>query len=353
MSLVASAFRRKTFAAFRRKRRAAILLPLLWVVPPAPRVEVLQSTGGLPAHIAGSFRDPFGFQQTDRGQYFVFDRRAHAVFTVAGDAPKKVVDIGAEAGRVIDPTAFDIDPSDGSFVVTDAPLRRPRVQLFTADGRRLGGFTLSEREKPRLMLGTAVLNGIGSIRYAGGNVLINQPESGNLVSELSPFGMPVRAFGQLRATGHESDVNVHMALNTGVPLPDPRGGFYFVFIAGVPTFRKYDARGALLFERHIEGPELDPYLKSMPTRWPTRRTEDGDVLPFVPPAIATAGVDRSGRLWVSLTSPFTYVYDESGDKIRTVQFKGASLLTPNSLFFTKDGRVLVTPGCYEFKIPTF
>lgn len=67
------------------------------------------------------------------------------------------------------------------------------------------------------------------------------------------------------------------------------------------------------------------------------------------PAVRTASVDREGRLWIALTAPFTYVYDRSGDKVRTVQFKGASLLTPNSLFFTKDGRVLVTPGCYAFK----
>lgn len=313
-----------------------------------PPVEVLRSTGGLPAHIAGSFRDPFGFQQTDSGQYFVFDRRAHAVFTIAGDAAKKVVDIGAEPGRVIDPTAFDIDPADGSFVVTDAPLRRPRVQMFTVDGRRLGGFTLAEREKPRLVIGSAVLNGIGSIRYARGSVFINQPETGSLVSELGPFGTPVRTFGQLRPTGHEPDQHVHLALNNGLPLPDPTGGFYFVFVAGVPVFRKYDARGALLFERHVEGPEMDPYLRTMPTRWPTRRTEDGDILPLVPPAITTAGVDRNGRLWISLTSGFTYVYD-AGEKVRTVQFRGAGILIPNSLFFTKDGRVLVTPGCYEFK----
>src|SRR5215211_6145767 len=251
MNLVVSGFRRKTGAvrnlvasAVRRKRRAAILLPLLFIIAPAPRVEILRSIGGLPAHIAGSFRDPYGFQQTDAGQYFVFDRRAHAVFTIGGDAAKKIVDIGAEAGRVIDPTAFDADPSDGSFVVTDAPLRRPRIQLFTADGRRLGGFTLAEREKPRLVLGSAVLNGIASIRYTGGNVLLNQPESGNLISELGPFGTVVRAFGQLRATGQEADANVHLALNTGLPLPDPTGGYYFVFVAGVPMFRKYDARGA-------------------------------------------------------------------------------------------------------------
>ena len=71
------------------------------------------------------------------------------------------------------------------------------------------------------------------------------------------------------------------------------------------------------------------------------------------PAIRTAGVDREGRLWVALTTPFTYVYDGVGDKLRTIQFRGADLLIPNSLFFTKDGRVLVTPGCYEFRIPQF
>ena len=171
-----------------------------------------------------------------------------------------------------------------------------------------------------------------------------------MVSELELYGTPVRTFGALRPTGHESDENVHLALNSGLPLADPTGGYYFVFSAGIPTFRKYDASGALLFERHIEGPEVDDYLRTMPTRWPTRRTEDGDVLPVVPPAVRTAGVDREGRLWVALTSPVTYVYDGAGDKVRTVQFRGASVLSPNSLFFTKDGRVLVTPGCYEFKI---
>jgi hypothetical protein len=316
-----------------------------------PRIQILQSTGGLPAHIAGTFREPIGFQQTDAGQYFVFDRRAHAVYTVAGDAAKKIVDIGAEPGRVLDPTAFDLDPGDGSFVVTDAPLRRPRIQLFTAEGTRLAGFTLQEREKPRLMLESMILNGIGSIQYAGGRLFINQPETGGLISELELYGTPVRTFGQLRPTGHESDANVHLALNSGLPLADPTGGYYFVFWAGIPVFRKYDAKGTLEFERSIQGPEIDQYLKTMPTKWPARRTEDGDVLPLVPPAVRTAAVDREGRLWIVLTSSVTYVYDSSGDKIRTVQFRGAGALAPSSLFFTKDGRILVTPGCYEFRAP--
>jgi hypothetical protein len=142
-------------------------------------------------------------------------------------------------------------------------------------------------------------------------------------------------------------------MNSGLPLVDPSGGFYFVFLAGVPLFRKYDDQGRLVFERHIEGPEMDDYVRAMPTRWPTRRTEDGELLPVVPPAVRAAGVDRTGRLWIALTQPFTYVYDSAGDKVKTVQFKGASTLLPNSLFFTRDGRILVTPGCYEFRVPAF
>ena len=326
------------------------MLALLTQVTP-PRVLVLRSTGGLPAHIAGSFQRPLGFQQSDAGAYFVFDRRAHAVFTVTGDTAKKVIEVGAEKGRIIDPSAFDLWPADGSFVIADAPLRQQRIQAFTASGSRLGGFTLPSREVARITFDTIVLNGVGSIQFTGETVLINQPESGVLVSELSLYGEPRRSFGELRATGQESNPNVHLALNAGLPLIDPTGGFYFVFVAGVPVVRKYDAKGTLLFERHVEGPELDDYLKGIPTRWPSQRNDEGDVLPLVPPAIRAAGVDREGRLWISLMQPYTYVYDSAGEKIRTVQFRGADVVAPASLFFTRDGRILVTPGCYEFRIP--
>jgi hypothetical protein len=121
-----------------------------------------------------------------------------------------------------------------------------------------------------------------------------------------------------------------------------------VFLGGRPLFRKYDADGSLLFERHIEGAELDRYLASLPTHWPRRRVADREV-PFVLPAVRAAAVDPRGRLWISLSEPYTYVYDTRGDKIRTVQFAAAGTVSPNSLFFTREGRLLVTPGCYEFQ----
>ena len=317
--------------------------------PPLLPVEVLRSTGGLPAHIAGSFQRPIGFQQTDGGRYFVFDRRAHAVYTIEGDAAKKIIEVGAEAGRVLDPSAFDIDPADGTFVIGDAPFEGARIQTFTASGGRIGGFALPGRHAARVTLDSFVLGGVGSLQFTGSTILVNQPEQGTLITEFTSNGTPYRTIGALRTTG-QADRNVHLALNAGFPLVDPTGGLYFVFSAGVPMFRKYDAQGRLLFERHIQGVEVDDYLRTMPTSWPARNA-DTTVMPIVPAAVRAAGVDRMGRLWIALTSPYTYVYDGTGDKIRTVQFRGAEILTPNSLFFTKDGRVLVTPGCYIFQVP--
>ena len=43
-----------------------------------------------------------------------------------------------------------------------------------------------------------------------------------------------------------------------------------------------------------------------------------------------------------------YVFDGDGEKIRTVQFRGAGIILPTSLWFADRTRILVTPGCYEF-----
>jgi hypothetical protein len=156
-----------------------------------------------------------------------------------------------------------------------------------------------------------------------------------------------RLIGSLRRTGHEDDPEVHLALNSGIPLVDPSGGFFFVFQAGEPAFRKYDRDGTLVYERRVAGLEIDPVVAGLPTTWPKRKTSEGEI-PLVRPTVRTAAVDHSGRLWISFVVPYTYVYDADGDKIRAVQFHGAGIVAPNSLFFGKQGRLLVTPGLYEF-----
>lgn len=109
-------------------------------------------------------------------------------------------------------------------------------------------------------------------------------------------------------------------------------------------FRKYDRSGALVFERHVQGVEVDPFLQTMPTTWARQRNQ----WPLVQVSVRAAGVDPDGRLWISLALPYTYVYDAQGDKARIVRFRAAGVVSPTSFFFTHDRRVLVTPGCYAF-----
>jgi hypothetical protein len=314
----------------------------------ALRVETLHSTGSLPPHIVGSYEETLNFQQDASGTYFVFDRRGHTVHTV--DASKttsrKILEIGQEDGRVIQPTGFDVT-ADGRFVIADVPRGQQRVQTFDRSGKLLTGFFLPGAPAARVVFGTMMLNGAGSVQHTGSTLLISHPESGALFTEYSPGGYAQRSIGRLRTTGFEDDRDVHIAMNAGLPLVDPTGGFYYVFITGRPIFRKYSDSGALVFERHIEGRELDGLLDSQPTRWPRRRVQDREV-PLVTPVIRAAGVSTAGELWISLAVPFTYVYNTDGDKVRTVQFSGAGIISPTSLFFSRSGKLLVTPGCYEF-----
>lgn len=317
---------------------------------PSPgRIETLKAVNALAPHVVGLFRDPIGFKQTANGEYYVFDRRGHTVYAVdeAGSKATKLVQIGAEDGRLIEPSAFDV-AFNGSFAVADAPNARERVQIFDAGGVRTGGFLLPGRGASRVVLGTLALNGVGTLTFNGTLMLMSHPETGWLFTEYTLTGVPIRSVGQLRKTGHEADRDLHLALNAGIPVVDPNGGFYFVFMAGQPMFRKYDAKGGLVFERVIQGREVDPMAAAIPDRWPRRAASE---LPLVAPVVRTAAVDGSGRLWVSFVQPVTYVFDAGGEKIRTMQFRGAGIIAPSSLWFTEKGRILVTPGCYEFLPP--
>lgn len=326
-------------------------LSLVTALQPAIRVspgeaEVLKAVDSLAPHVVGLFREPIGFKQTANGDYYVFDRRGHTVYRVdrSGATATKLVQIGAEEGRLIEPSAFDV-AGNGTFAVADGPNGRERVSIFNAAGGWTGGFFLPGRGAARIVLGSLSLNGVGTLSYNGRSLLMSHPETGWLITEYGSAGTPARSVGQLRNTGHETDRDLHLAWNSGIPIAAPDGGFYFVFMAGAPAFRKYDAAGELVYERVIQGREIDPLVAAIPDRWPRRNAGE---LPLVAPIVRTAAVDRSGRLWVSFVTPYSYVYDATGEKIRTVQFRGAGIISPASLWFNEKGRLLVTPGCYEF-----
>lgn len=328
---------------------AAASLALLSANGLAIGPETLSPVRSVPPEIAGRFRDPRGFQQSASGQYFVFDRRAHEMWGIDPrfDGPFRIVEIGAEPGRIIDPTSFAVAP-DGSFVVADAPRGMTRIQAFTPAGFRTAGFFINGGSRPRITIDNTVISGIGSMQFTGTSVLLSQPENGSLVSEYLLSGQPGRSIGQLRSTGHEADRPVHLALNSGIPLLTSTGELYYVFQAGVPVFRKYDAEGRLLFERQAQGRELDDIVPKLPSSWP-RNPLDGE-LPLVRPTIRAAAIDRHDQLWIAFDAGFTYVFDADGDKARMVQFRGVGPVSPTTMFFGPSGRLLVTPGLHEYDV---
>lgn len=329
---------------------AAPLLVAAQPSHPSPgRLETLSSIGGLPPATCNAFREPLAIQRAASGTYYVFDRREHAVFTVSpnGRDPVKIVDVGGEGGRLLEPSAFDLG-ANGTFVVADAPRGQERLQVFDASGKWLAGFFLPGRAQTRVSVNGLALGGVGTLAFLGNGIALNLPETGALITEYGLAGTPVRSIGRLRATGHERDRQLHLAMNTGIPLPHPDGGYVFVFFSGVPVFQRYDAAGALLYERVMQGRELDPILEQTPKKWPSRSV-GGTEVPLVTPTVRAAAVDGAGNLWVSFLAPFTYVFDAQGEKVRTVQWRAAGIMAPTSLFFTRSGRLLITPGCYEFQ----
>jgi hypothetical protein len=314
-------------------------------------VQILKASGGLPAHIVAKFSEPIGYVEASNGEAIVLDRRAHILYAVnrARTAVRTLVNVGLEKGAVVAPGALAMAAND-IFAIADAPQGMERIQYFSTAGMHLGGFYTQQRAMPRVTAGSIVLSGVGSLAFTGKTFLISRPESGALFAEVDNSGAHLRWIGTARATGHERVPDLHAALNAGFPLAAPDGGFFYVFATGVPKFHRYDAAGRLLYERHIEGAELDETIRGLPTTWAPRGTGPDATLPLVPPIIRTAAVSPDGRLWVSLAAPFTYVYGVTGEKERTVQFEGAGIIAPASMYFTKDGRLLVTPGCYDFLV---
>lgn len=319
--------------------------------PVASRAQRLTAARALPPEIAGRFRDLTNLQQSADGFYYAFDRRAHAVSRIdaAWKSSKVIVSIGQAKGELLQPSAFD--SAADQFVVSDAPFGVDRIQLFFKDGTAMGAWQPQIRSLPRVTLGSAVMNGAGSLEFTATSVLLSEPDTRWLVTEYTLDGKPRRHFGQLRATGHEQDADVHLALNTGFPVVAEDGGFWFVFQAGVPMLRRYDAAGELVFERHIEGVELDPVIRALPTTWPRKTYADGRELPLVFPNVQAAAARSDGSVWIALSNGYVYVFDAGGDKRHVFELDGAGRIAPVSLAFSKDGRLIVTPGGYEFDVP--
>lgn len=315
--------------------------------PPARPVDALKPVYAVPAHVIAQMQEPIAVTATPDGDLLILDRRAHALYRVDrnGRNLRRYGQIGYEPGNLLRPSMISMGKDD-IFALMDAPSGVQRIQWMATSGLHIGQFYLPAQGTPNAIVGDQVITGAGAMAFTGQTFLVNEPAWGSLMAEMDTTGRVVRHIGLLRATGQERDTDLHLALNAGLPVVDPTGGYYFVFQTGLPMFRKYDARGVLLYERHIEGPDLDPLIQTLPNQWLRR---PADAKPFPQPLIRTAAADAKGRLWIAARTGFTHVFDQ-GQKVRTVVFEGVRALQPTSFFFTRTGRLLVGPEGYEFDV---
>ena len=114
-------------------------------------VEVLRSVGGLPYR--RGLRRTAQLPATPGGPFYVFDRRGTA-YAVDSDTKTliKLVEIGPELGRILQPRGFDTSAT-GSFVAADAASgrRTDRFWRYAASGVEGSRFR-SASEPPRSSL---------------------------------------------------------------------------------------------------------------------------------------------------------------------------------------------------------
>ena len=157
--------------------------------------------------------------------YFIFPVPAKYFVAIMIDpdrtTARKIVDVGQEEGRIIQPSGFDTT-AEGSFVVADVPRGQERLQIFGPGALRTGGFFIAGRSMPQVIIGNYALTGISSLQFNGGSIFVSEPERGSLITEYSTAGVPQRTIGRLRATGHASRRSLCTRCRRAPGTPSPR-----------------------------------------------------------------------------------------------------------------------------------
>lgn len=296
-------------------------------------VRVLQNLG-VDLYDAASYGDLLYATDRALNRILVLDRKFEIVRSIGS--------IGSGPDRLFRPGQIDVS-GDGIIYVQDGG--NERIQAFALDGTHVGGFNV---------------NGyMGFAAGAGNEIYLGQPENGSLVSVYSRTGKSLRSFGRLKkyseVYGAEvayKDEQYNLAINR-VRLFVDRDENIVVSFMFAPIIQKYTRRGDLLFEKRLEGPELDrlvamflsksdeSYLTISPDGFPAR-------------VIALEGIARpDGNLNVVLVDGSVYVADKDGNKVSIVRPASDDSFTPEMTGLSPSGEVLVVGmsprNCYVLR----
>ena len=273
---------------------------------------------------------------TYQGKYFLTDIDGNRLFVVNSkmEVEREFGRIGSAPGRLFHPGYLDIG-GDGTVFVEDGG--NERIVKFDEKGQYAGEFRVNAFQ------GMAV--------DTQNQLYLGQPEEGKLITVYSSTGTKLRSFGQLKKyseiygdANRDKDVTYKTALNRVRLATDKDGNLYVSFMI-VPLIQKYSPDGTLVFERRLEGPEIDHLMEAIHKRRYIATKVDGvDVrIIALDPVIDPA----NGSILVPLVDGSIYVADREGNKLNLLRpawtNRGDKTFYPFIAGLGANGEFMVTP----------
>lgn len=297
------------------------------------------------------FDYPKNLRRDRRGNYYVVDKNNHrvCVFDPSENFKFQIGQLGQGPEDLNHPGPLVLD-SHGWLYVGDSD--NFRIQIFDRSGRRVGGFH-SPLISPDLVVNSR------------GEIFLNHPTRGRLISVYSSEGKLLRQFGDLMNMshaypGHPDDEKYQVPLSRVVMDIDEGDNLYVAYLFA-PIIQKYDAVGNLLWERSLKGPLIEVLIRSF---WQMLKPDpameafeaettmniDGVQMAVICNDIAVNA--KTGQIFILLgAADIIYVADGVGEKLgllRQKKIESGSLWTLTS----SDGILYATDtsSCYRLLI---
>ena len=302
--------------------------------PPAETAKDADAAGGR----AETFQRAFANLNLDvydvdshKNLYVVSERSRNSVLVIneRSEIQKVISGIGSEPGRLFRPGHLDV-ASDGVVYVQDGG--NERVQSFDLEGRYLGGFATTQY--------------MGFAAGAGGEVYLGQPEKGALVTVYSRDGKVLRSFGKPKTMSevygaeYAGDNEVYRNAINRVRLTTEDDGSILVSFALAPLLQKYSREGNLIFERRLEGPEIDRLTRGILNDTGGNLVMSIDGFPERIMSLEAVSVS-GGEINVILTDGSVYVADREGRKVNVIRPPTVANFTPEMAGVSPAGELML------------